>query len=206
MKMTKGIDLSKHNIVTDWDAVKRSVDFVILRAGGNFNGFYKDSKFETYYSACKLRDIPVGAYYDCGKEFYTGDTGEAYAKHFRGLLSGKSFEMPVYMDIEVTPKKYRKLITDATVSFCEYMEDHRYFVGIYASDISGFAEMLEAPRLKEYSKWVARYGKEPQFQQDWGIWQHSSRGTINGIKGNVDLDLCRIEYPTIIKGGHFNGN
>lgn len=204
-KRFKGIDLSKHNIVADWKKVSKEVDFVILRAGGHFGKFYKDSKFELYYNACKMYGIPVGAYYDCGKEFYCHDMGIRCAEHFKGLLSGKQLEYPVYMDIEVTPSKYRHLITDAAVSFCETMQDAKYFVGIYASDISGFMERLEIDRVKYYSAWVARYGKNPEYVKAYGMWQYSNTGHIEGINGNVDLDLSFFDYPEVIKGVHLNG-
>lgn len=204
-KRFRGIDLSKHNIVTDWDSVRRQIDFVILRAGGMYNGFYKDPKFEQYYDACKMRGIPVGAYYDCGTTFYTAEFGKRCADHFKGLLSGKQLEYPVYMDIEVTPPRYRHLITDAAVAFCEEMQDNRYFTGIYASDISGFQDRLEIDRVKIYSAWVARYGKNPTYVKTYGIWQYSSAGSITGIKGNVDMDISFYDFPQIIKGVHLNG-
>lgn len=206
MKEYKGIDLSKHNLVNDWDKVKQQVDFVILRAGGNYGGFYKDSKFERYYDACKMRDIPVGAYYDVGKNFIGEDIGRDYAQHFKALLSGHTFEYPVYADIEVTPKKFKKLITKAAVAFCESMEDSRFFVGIYGSDISTFHDALFADEVAPYSIWVARYGTNPKYMKQYGIWQHSSKGHIDGIIGNVDLDISYRDYPKIIKGVHLNGN
>ena len=202
-----GIDISKHNKVTSWDMVSQNhhVQFVILRAGGDYNGKYKDSKFEQYYNACKNYGIPVGAYYDCGKEFYTYNKGISCAKHFKELLTGKQFEYPVYMDIEVTPTKYRELITDAAYGFCKEMESYKYYVGIYASDISGFKEALNINRLTYFDKWVARYGKAPSYVKDHGIWQYSSKGFINGIAGDVDLDKCYRNYEKIIKGAHLNG-
>lgn len=204
-KRFKGIDLSKHNIVTDWKKVSKEVDFVILRAGGHFGKFYKDSKFELYYNACKMYGIPVGAYYDCGKNFYTSEFGKRCANHFLNLLSGKQLEMPCYMDIEVTPSKYRHLITDATVEFCNTIQDARYYAGIYASDISGFYERLEIDRVKNYTMWVARYGKNPEYVKAYGMWQYSNTGHIEGISGNVDLDISFFDYPEVIKGVHFNG-
>ena len=42
--MKKIIDLSKHNTVTDWDAVKKSCDGVILRCG--YRG-YTEGKIKT---------------------------------------------------------------------------------------------------------------------------------------------------------------
>lgn len=205
MIQNKGIDLSKHNIVTSWNDVSKEVKFCILRAGGDYNKKYKDPKFERYYDACKNYNIPVGAYYDAGKEFYTTQKGYDDARHFLQLLSGKTFEYPVYIDIEVTPKKYRKFITDAVIAFCRLMEDNGYYCGIYASDISGFKEMLESDRLLAFDKWTARYGKEPEYMKNSGIWQYTSKGKINGIDGNVDRDISYKNYPAIMKRGHFNG-
>lgn len=207
-KTYNGIDLSRHNIVTSWDNVanENQIDFIILRAGGDYDGKYKDSKFEYYYNACKMYEIPVGVYYDCGKHFFSESAGIECAKHFKDLLSGKVFEMPVYMDIEATPAENKKYITDATISFCDYMEDRHFFVGIYASDISGFKEMLDVSRLDRYSKWVARYGKKPSYVKNYGMWQYSNVGKVNGITGFVDLDSTTINYPKIIQRGGFNGN
>lgn len=203
--MMEGIDLSKHNVVTNWQSVKRHTDFVILRAGGNYGGYYKDSKFEQYYAACKELDIPVGAYYDAGKELWCAD-GKQYAQHFLKLIKGKVFEMPVYIDIEVTPKRYRKANTGAAIAFCEEMEKHRYFVGIYGSDVNTFAEMIDYYLVQDYSLWVARYGNKPKYVKKYAMWQYTSKGTMEGIKGCIDRDQCFTDFPKLLKGVHLNGN
>ena len=201
-----GVDLSKWNKVTDYAKIKDfGLDFAIIRAGGNYGGFYKDPAFEQHYAGCKNVGLAVGSYYDCGKEFIGDVTGRDYANHFLKLLDGKLFDMPVFMDIEVTPKRFKPYITDAAIGFCEKMEDNKYFVGIYASDISGFKESLEYNRLTDYTTWVARYGKKPQYIKYPGIWQYTSSGSVPGIKGNVDMDRTDINYPFIIKRGNFNG-
>ena len=203
-KIFKGIDLSRHNVVTNWEKVKDQIDFCILRAGGNYGGYYKDSKFEQYYTACKRFGIPVGAYYDAGKELWCHD-GKQYAQHFLKLIQGKTFEYPVYIDIEVTPKRYRKANTGAAIAFCEEMEKYRYFTGIYGSDINTFKEMLQLDMVDQYTLWVARYGKKPEYVKQYAMWQYTSKGAIVGIKGNVDKDECYTDFPTLIKGVHFNG-
>lgn len=204
-KIWKGIDISKHNTITDWDQVAQNVDFVIMRAGGNYDGFYKDSKFERNYDACKLRNIPVGAYYDCGKKFMEADFGKRCAQHFIRLLSGKQFEYPIYMDIEVTPAQYKKYITEASVAFCSEMEEAGFYAGIYASDISGFKERLILEKVKQFTFWVARYGAQPSYVKKYAIWQHSSKGSIPGIKGPVDLDTSFVDFEKAIRGCHLNG-
>lgn len=206
MNTMYGIDLSKWNKVNDYKSIRSfGLEFVIIRAGGNYGGFYKDPAFEKHYEGCKDAGLYVGAYYDCGKEFIGDVTGRDYANHFLKLIKGKQFDMPVFLDIEVTPKRFRPFITDAAIGFCETMEDHKYFTGIYASDISGFKESLEYNRLNDYTTWVARYGKKPEYVTYPGIWQYTSSGSVPGIKGNVDMDRTDVNYPYIIRKGKFNG-
>lgn len=202
-----GIDLSKHNRVTSWDLVSKNqkVQFAILRAGGNYGGFYKDKCFEKYYDACKNYRLPVGAYYDAGKAFIGTDAGLKDAEHFIKLLSGKQFEMPVAIDIEVTPPKFKTSITNACIAFCNELEAAGYYVSIYGADISTFAEELNIQYLDKFDKWVARIPNKPSYVKKYGIWQYSHSGTIKGIEGLVDLDIAYKNYPKIIKGAKLNG-
>lgn len=206
MNTMYGLDLSKWNRVNNYKSIADfGLQFAIIRAGGNYGGFYSDPMFNAHYEGCKNAGLFVGAYYDCGKNFIGELEGWRDAEHFVKLLQRKKFDMPVFMDIEATPKRYRKQITDAAIAFCDYMEDKGFFVGIYASDISGFKESLEYNRLTDYTTWVARYGKKPEYIKYPGIWQYSSNGSVPGIKGNVDLDRTEVNYPFIIKKGKFNG-
>lgn len=66
--------------------------------------------------------------------------------------------------------------------------------------------MLDISRLDRYSKWVARYGKKPSYVKNYGMWQYSNVGKVNGITGFVDLDSTTINYPKLIQRGGFNGN
>ena len=110
----------------------------------------------------------------------------------------------MYVDVERFAGN-PKGATDATIAFCDFMERNGYFVGIYSSDVSGFKDNLELGRLEDYSKWVARYGSSPKYVKDFGIWQKSETGRVDGISGNVDLNECSVDYPAIIKGAGLNG-
>lgn len=181
------------------------IDFMILRAGGSDGSYFRDPKFEYNYKMCKQFNIPVGVYYIVGKQCKNGNAGLNDAKHFSELIKGKQFEMPVYIDVELPPTNTKKGNTDAVIMFCEYMENLHYYVGVYGSDISGFQNRLELNRLNAYDKWVARYGCMPLYVKKYGIWQASSKGIIDGIKGNVDCNVSYNDYPTIIKQNHLNG-
>lgn len=206
MKTLKGIDVSKWQRDIDFNKVKKSgIDFVIIKAGGSDAGIYKDKYFEENYKKAKAAGLNVGAFYFVGKKFLTAADGIADAERFIKLIEGKQFEYPVYVDIETGSFHVRKQFTDAAIAFCERMEEAGYFCGIYASDISGFHDMLEDNRLKSYTHWVARYGSKPTHVSQFDIWQYSSKGAVDGILKYVDLDYCYVDFPKIIKGKGFNG-
>lgn len=202
----KGVDVSHWQGPINWQEVKETgIDFAILKAGGSDDGFYKDSTFERNYADAKSVGMNVGAYYFVGKDFVSSEDGIADAKRFIELLQGKQFEYPVYVDIEITSPVDKIGVTDATISFCREMENNGYFVGIYGSDLATFFSRVDNTKLNDFARWVARYGNEPKYVTTYGVWQYSSSGSINGILGNVDMNICYIDYPTIIKSAGLNG-
>jgi len=63
-----------------------------------------------------------------------------------------------------------------------------------------------------YGLWIARYGDNDDKAEDneipdtdewkfFAIWQFSSTGSIDGIKGRVDLDTTTMDLPTLKKYG-----
>ena len=206
MKTLKGVDVSKWQRDIDFNKVKKSgIDFVIIKAGGSDAGIYKDKYFDVNYQKAKAAGLNVGAYYFVGKKFLTAADGRADADRFIKLLEGKQFEFPVYVDIETGSFHVRKRFTDAAIAFCERMEEAGYFCGIYASDISGFHDMLENDRLKKFTHWVARYGSKPSYVTVFDMWQYTSKGVVDGILKYVDCNYCYVDFPKTIKGKGFNG-
>ena len=202
----KGVDISHWNGDIDFDKVKASgIEFVIIKAGGSDRGFYTDPKFKTNYEKAKAAGLFVGAYYFVGKKFYGDLAGIADGKRFVDILKGMQFEYPVYLDVETTDVRYKELATDAAIAFCKTLENAGYYVGIYASDISGFKEKLNHDRLIAYAHWVARYGKNPDVCKEGVILQYSSKGAVDGIVGSVDLDRSSCDYSKYIIAGGFNG-
>lgn len=202
----KGIDISHWNGDIDFNKVKADgYEFVIIKAGGSDRGFYTDPKFKENYEKAKAAGLFVGAYYFVGKKFYGNLAGIADGKRFADILKGMQFEYPVYLDVETTDARYKELATDAAIAFCKTLENAGYYVGIYASDISGFKEKLNHDRLIAYAHWVARYGKNPDTCKEGVILQYSSKGAVDGIVGSVDLDRSSCDYSKYIIAGGFNG-
>lgn len=211
----KGIDISYHN--GDYNlaqAKAEGYDFVIIRAGytgwGDGVTKAKDTQFENNYRKAKELGIPVGAYYFTIATDYQKGVDEANWL-YENCLKGKQFEYPIYIDVEDdTGNKFylrnagKKNTTDGVIGFCETLENLGYYVGIYGSDISTFKDMVELDRLKDYDKWVARYGSKPQYVKEYQMWQYSSTDIVAGQKTDTNL-VEGIDYPAIIIGKGFNG-
>ena len=206
----KGIDVSKWNIVNNFKKLKEDgYSFVIIRAVGS-NGYkpYKDKKFEDFYKRAKEAGLYVGAYAYV-KPSYKGDNiseARESAKFFYDIIKDKKFEMPIYIDVENWNTKQKNSNTSYTVTFCEYLENLNYYVGVYGSDISTFKDLLLKEYLLPYTWWVARYGKMPEYAKvNCHIWQYTSKGSPNGTSGDIDIDNCTVNFPIIIQKKGLNG-
>lgn len=199
-----GIDVSAWQGNINFNSVANcGVDFVIIRAGGSDDGFYRDSKYEENYAKAKQANLHVGAYYIVGKDFVSTKDGEADAKRFLALLKDKQFDMPVYVDVEIPRPEDKDGITDAVIGFCKLLENAGYYVGVYGSAVAGFVDRMDSERLKMFTFWVAQYSRDyPTYPRGYGMWQYTNKGRVDGISGDVDMDLCYNDFPeTIIKYG-----
>lgn len=204
--LTKGIDVSTHQGNINWSAVKNAgVDFAIIRAGYGREISQKDAQFENNYAGCKSNGIPVGAYWYS----YATSVEEAVieAKVFLKVLKGKTFEYPVYFDME--EKRQFDLGKDTCTAiakaFMDTVEKAGYWVGLYMS-ASPLKTYISEEVRKRYAVWVAHYGvSKTSYDGAYGIWQHSSTGKVAGVGGSVDLNNCYINYPAYIKGAGLNG-
>lgn len=187
--MMQGIDVSRWQGVIDWAKVKASgIKFAILKCGGSDNGFYTDRTFEANYKGCKDNGIAVGAYYFVGKDCITYENGQADAKRMLSICVGKEFELPLFIDCEAQETKNKIGITDAIIGFYDAMKAAGRSAGVYASKTSGFQDRIEDNRIQHIPHWVAQYYERCTYDKPCIIWQKSSKGRINGIDGNVDLN------------------
>lgn len=198
----QGIDVSKWQGVIDWKKVKASgVDFVIIRAGYGTN---VDPRFSVNYAGAEAAGLHVGAYwysYALSKQ-----AAEIEAECCKRTLAGKSFEMPIYFDVEERNQlvKSAAFVSALVTTFCMELEKAGYFVGLYMSRSPLQTKTTEDVR-RRFAIWAAEYNTRLNYSGAVGMWQKSSSGKVYGINGNVDLDECFVDYPKIIKNGGFNG-
>ena len=201
----RGIDVSRHNGVIDWNKVKGSgVEFVIIRAGYGRVITQKDDRFETNYSGAKAAGLKVGAYwYSYAMNAYEA---ELEANVFLEAIKGKQFEYPVFLDLEEN-KQFatgRANVSGMVDRFCRTVEKAGYYTGLYMSRAQ-LLSYVDIDVRNRYCVWCAEWAAKCTYSGAYGLWQYSEKGHVDGINGNVDLDYAYADFPTIIKGKHLNG-
>lgn len=194
---TVGIDVSKWNGDIDWEEVTRSdVSFSIIRAG--YRGYKTGNLIvDPYFDINMTGAADAGLYR--GVYFFTQavNTVEAVeeASMVVELLKSYSIQYPVFIDTEGTGSGNGRADaldvetrTKVCEAFCETIENAGYEAGVYASR-SWFYHQVEVSRLEKYHIWLAEYRSTPLYEGYYEIWQHSSKGSVPGINGNVDMNL-----------------
>lgn len=203
----RGIDVSYHQGLINWKTVKETgeVHFTILRSGYGRFAYQKDPYFERNYAGAKSSGIPVGAYWYSYAQ--TTEAAREEAKACLEVLKGKRFEYPIYIDIEDSTQGHlsKETLTAICEAFCNTLEKAGYFAGVYASTY-WFTNKLDHARLaSKYTIWLADYRKYYDKDLKRAMHQYTSSGHVAGIPWAVDLDVCTVDFPSIIKKAGLNG-
>ncbi len=197
-----GIDVSKWNKEIDWTKVKAAgVEFAIIRAG--YRGYTTgslvvDPYFEANIKGATDAGILTGVY------FFTQAVNEVEAVEEASmvieLLKKYDIQYPVFIDTEGVGGNGRADGLDVATrtavceAFCRTIASEGYMAGVYASR-NWYNNMLETKNLEEYYIWLAEYRSEPLYKGSYQMWQYTSKGQIDGIEGNVDLNISYLVQP-----------
>ena len=182
-----GVDVSKWQGNIDWGALAPNVSFAIIRCGyrGSSGGLSVDPQYARNMQQAKAHGVRVGIY------IYSKATNEAMAVEEASLAIQLAQEqggvsLPIYMDMEDGSQKglSKDQATSIANAFCATVASAGYRPGVYAS-YNWWNNRLNAGSVNG-SKWVARYNTQCGMACD--IWQYSSKGTLPGIGGNVDIN------------------
>lgn len=191
-----GIDVSKWQKEIDWDKVKNEgVDFAIIRCGyrGSVTGsLVEDPYFEQNIKGARAAGIKVGVY------FFTQAVNEVEAVEEASMVISlvRDYELqyPVFIDTEGAGGNGRadslnvEERTAVCEAFCTTVKNAGLEAGVYASR-NWYNNRLTASTLESYAIWLAEYRSVPLYQGYYQMWQYTSKGKINGINGNVDLNV-----------------
>lgn len=195
-----GIDVSKWNGTINWTAVKNSgVNYAIIRCGyrGSTTGaLIEDPKFKANIQGATAAGIKVGVY------FFSQAVNEVEAVEeasmVLNLVKGHKLSYPIFIDVEPSggradglDKNTRTVVVNA---FCKTIQNGGYTAGIYANK-TWFESKMNTAALSGYKIWLAQYAAAPTYKTTrYDMWQYTSKGKINGINGNVDLNISYLGY------------
>lgn len=192
-----GIDVSSHQGNIDWASVKAAgINFAIIRVGyrGSQTGaLVEDSCFKKNIQGATANGINVGVY------FFTQATTEAEAVEEASmaltLCSGYNLSYPIFVDTENGSGGARAngldkgTRTACVAAFCKTIANGGRKAGVYASK-SWYNNKIDASAFSNYFIWVAQYNTTCNYKGKYNMWQYSSKGSVPGIKGNVDVNIA----------------
>lgn len=195
-----GIDVSKYQTGINWTKVKNAgINFVMIRCGYRGYGsgvLVEDPMFASHIKGAKAAGLRVGVY------FFSQAVNEAEAIEEASmavtLANRYGINMPIAIDSEYAAggsgradglsKSARTTITRA---FCNTVQNAGHSAMVYASK-SWFGSHLDASQLSGYKIWVAHYADKCGYKGTYHIWQNTSKGKVDGVPGNVDMNISSI--------------
>ncbi len=193
----KGIDISHHQGNIDFNSLKGNIDFAMVRT--SYGAFYEDRNYKQNISGLESIGVPYGLYHFSYATDVAGAKKEA--EGFINLIKNYKPLYPVVIDIESSDRTASvrgDTLVDIASTFCKMVEDAGYYVMIYAN-LDYLNNKLNSSDLNKYDKWLAQWTSKPTYNKEFGMWQYSSKGSVPGINGNVDLNIAYKDYPVIIK-------
>lgn len=203
------IDVSRYQGAIDWaQVVAAGYKGAMLKTvstnhklSKRADGLYIDPTFEDNYRNAKAAGLDVGVYY------YTYATNKdmvnAELSLLRQAVYGKELTLPVAVDVEDNKlgKLDKQSLTDLTAYALHEVEQLGFYAQLYTYTSFAKAHLfVGGAALRPYDVWLADYtGKTPNVTFNYNAHQHTSKGAVPGISGNVDLNVTTLNYPKIIR-------
>ena len=187
-----GLDISHWQGDVDFEKLKAAgVEFVFIRVGrtdGIEGDYVLDTKYEQNIERANKAGIPVGIY------FYSyANSREKAVKDAQWVLDkikDWKIDLPIAFDWENwgTYNSFNLSffgLTDMANGFLDVFKDAGYEGLLYSSK-----NYLENIWMKaDYPVWLAHYVKNTNYEGQYSYWQICSNGHVDGINGDVDIDI-----------------
>ena len=193
-----GVDVSTYQGEIDWQLVAADgIDFAILRLGYRGyteGGLFMDQTFEPNLQGALDAGLDVGVYFF--SQAITPEEAEAEAAFILNAIGNREIACPIAFDWEtISPGSEARTdgldndtLTRCAAAFCAKIREAGYTPAVYFNQSLGYLH-YDLRELTENVLWLAEYGDKPNFYYHFDLWQYTHTGRVNGIQGDVDLDL-----------------
>ena len=190
-----GIDISRWQETVDFEKVRDAgCEFVYMRIGGRDEGeLYTDRYYLNNIAGAKAAGLKVGIYWHA-EEANAAQVKES-VDYLMGVLGGQTLDFPIAYDWEdfLHFENYGMNIHDLNNNldvFAAEIEARGYSACLYNSKY--YLETVWSSAAK-HPLWLAHYVNSTTYQGQYFMWQHGCTGRIDGINGDVDLDVYYIQ-------------
>lgn len=195
----EGVDVSSYSGEIDWKKVKDSgIDFVMVRLGGRTYGaegtLYTDEKALEFIKGAQAEGIKAGGYFF--SQAVTKNEAIEEADYIKQILGDQKLDFPVAYDWEIikddearTDNVSPAQATENARAFCDTAASYGYTPMIYSTARELYFK-YDLTKLSDIDIWYCEYANSPAFYYEFSMWQYSETGKVDGISGNVDLNIC----------------
>lgn len=195
-----GIDVSHYQGKIDWAKVAQDgKGFAILKCQYEALSHRKDETFDYNYQEAGANGLARGVYIFIASASMADP--EKDAQCLLKNLDGRKLEYGIWLDLEaqVLRAKGKAYIKGLVNIYAQIFKNAGYYVGIYCNR-DWYLNCIHDNIKANYDFWIARYPSndkgiynaysslKPNYKMAVA-WQYSSKGRVNGIDGNVDLDV-----------------
>ena len=216
-----GIDVSKWNGDINWKKVAKTQDFAFIRVAGRYSGsgeLYIDEYYEKNIEEAYAAGLDVGVY--ILSQAITPAEAKEEAKFLLKKIEKykKKITLPLVFDYEFYPngrlikaKLSKKEHSSIVNKFCSTIEKAGYTACLY-TNLTMIKNHYNISKINHnYTVWIARYNTQVSagnltYDGKYDFWQYSSKGAVEGIKGNVDLDHQYVMKPDKITDFYAQSN
>ena len=207
-KAVAGVDVSEHQGTIDWQQVKDAgFEYAILRVayrGMTEGGLNVDSTFEQNYQGATAAGLKVGVYFF--SQAITQEEAREEAQYVLDTLDGRELDYPVVFDWEIPIPSEQlpaedlraydisgEVVTAMAKAFCQEIQSNGYTPCVYTNKSMAY-NTFNLEELKDFPLWYAEYQPAPSLYYHFQMWQYSASGTVPGIAGSADLNICFEPY------------
>lgn len=186
-----GIDVSHHQGEIDWEKLSKAqidkesaISFVFIKATEGQS--HLDENFnENFYQAGEY-GLLRGAYH----YFKPNVSATAQAKYFLKQVHLEEGDLPPVLDIEETGNLSPEQLRKASLTWLRMVEECYGVPPILYTNYKFKKDYLNTEEFARYPYWIAHYYvRSLTYNGPWKFWQHTDRGRLDGIKGQVDLNI-----------------
>lgn len=197
-----GAEITKEHEYVDYhELASAGIDFVMLRLGQRGYESGEITLDESFYENCRRATdagLDVGVYFF--SQAITKEEAVEEAEFVIASLSQNEISYPVVFYMEPVEGQIARADdlnqmqrTNIAIAFMDKIREAGYFPMLYGNK-EWLIQKYSFGSLIGYDIWLSQEGDIPDFPYSFQMWRYTEHGTIQGVAGDVSLNICFTDY------------